>query len=137
MDEKEFSQLQELIKEDKILIEVSRPYSGLVFGGIPGSCLWNLIILVSLASIVFFLIKGLFLYAILIPIALVVFSRLWAQVAFYYFYVRSLRNYKFFCSAYNSGIIRLSVGEAGPIISYPIPWYHIFGAIKNSQNSEG
>lgn len=135
METEQFSRLQELIKQDKVLVEVSRPYSGSAFGGAVGGCLFTLIVLSSLVGIVIFLIKGLFLYAVIVLIGLVVLWKLWAKLAFYYFYVRSIRNYEFFYSAYISSIIQLRVGEEGPITSYPTPWNYIFEAVNDSQNS--
>jgi len=97
--------------------------------------LFTAIVFTSLVGIIILLIKGLFLYSIFVLIGLVVFWKLWAKLSFYYFYVRSIRNYGFFYSAYISGIIRLRVGEEGLTISHPTPWEHIFEAVKNSQDS--
>ena len=134
MGKERFSRLQELIKQDKVLVEVSRSYSGSAFGGPVGGCSFTAIVFTALVGIIVLLLKGLFLYSIFVLIGLVVFWKLWAKMSFYYFYVRSIRNYSFFCSAYISGIIRLRVGEEGLTVSYPSPWEYIFEAVKDSQN---
>lgn len=122
----EFSKLQELIKQDKVIVDVSKTYSGAAFGGKAGGFLFTIIVITVLASIVYFIFKSLFEYAVIIFIGLIVFWKLWGKLAFYYSYIRSIKNYDYFYSAYISGIIRLCVGEEGPIVSYPKPWESIF-----------
>ena len=75
-------------------------------------------------SIVILLIKAFFLHAIFVTIGFVAFFIIWAKLAFYYFYARSIKSYDFFVSAYESGIIQLRVGKNGKIVSHPEPWFY-------------
>lgn len=125
MNEEKFSKLRELIVQDKILLEVSKSYSGAAFGGKSGGCLYTLINLIGLVYTIIFLAKGKFLYSLFILIGLFLLFKTWSKIAFYYFYIRSGRNYDFFCAAYNSGIIRLRINNTNEVVSTPTPWVSI------------
>lgn len=130
MNEEQFSKLKELIVEDKILPEVSKSYSGTIFGGKLGGCLYTLINLVALVYVVIFLVKGRFLYSFVILIGIILLFKIWSKIAFYYFYIKSGKNYDFFCAAYNSGIIRLRINNSNEVVSAPMPWFSVFKMIN-------
>lgn len=129
MNEKKFSKLKELIVKDKILLEISKSYSGAAFGGKLGGYLYTLINLAALAYIVIFLVKRRFLHSFLVIIGIILLFKIWSKIAFYYFYTRSGRNYDFFCAAYNSGIIRLRIKNSNEVVSTPTPWTSILERI--------
>ena len=107
MDKYQFTQLQQLINQNRVSIEVTKSYSNSVFGGQIGNYLFTLIALSGLIFITALSIKNLYLYAILVIVSLIIFAILWFKLAFYYFHIRSLRNYEFFNSAYTSNVIQL------------------------------
>lgn len=124
-DKEDYSRLQELIKQDKVLIQVSKKYSGAALGGRLGCFFFNLILLSSLVGLTFFIVKGLYLYALFVVVGFVIFFVFWSKAAFYYSYVRSIRSFDYFNSAYVSGIIQLRTKEGGLTLSFPEPWKHI------------
>jgi len=121
MDEEQFCKLKELIVQDTILLEVSKSYSGAAFGGNLGACLYTLINLAALASMVFLLVTGRALYSLLVLLGIILGFLLWSKLASYYFYVRSA-NYSFFCAAYNSGVVRLRIKDTSEVVCAPMPW---------------
>lgn len=129
-DKEEYSKLQELIKQDKVLIQVSKKYSGAALGGRLGCFFFNLILLSSLVGLTSFIVKGLYLYALFVVVGFVIFFMLWSKAAFYYSYVRSIRSFDYFTSAYVSGIIRLHRKEGGLTLSFPEPWKHILEVVN-------
>jgi len=129
MNEEKFLKLKELIVQDKILLEVSKSYSGAAFGGKAGGCLYTLINLIGLVYIIIFLVKGKFLYSFFVLIGIFSLFKIWSKIAFYYFYIKS-RNYDFFCAAYNSGIIRLRINNSNEVVSTPTPWLSILEIIN-------
>lgn len=134
MNEEKFSKLKDLIVKDKILLEVSKSYSGVAFGGKLGGCLYTLINLTALVYIIIFPVKGRFLYSFLIFIGLILLFKIWSKIAFYYFYIRSGRNYDFFCAAYNSGVIRLRINNSNEVVSAPMPWFSVLETINARRN---
>ena len=129
MNAKKYNDLQQLIKEDRVIVEVSRTLSGTAFGGKVGGWLYSVISLGIFGIIIILLVKGHFIWSLLTIIGYFMFFKLWSKLSFYYFYVRSLRNYEMFQAAYNSGIIRLRIGETGPVVSFPSSWESVFDEI--------
>jgi hypothetical protein len=134
MDEERFPQLIGLVEKEEVLIEISRRYSAAAFGGKTGGYLFTLLFLGGVVWGFIFLFKAMFLYAFAALIGLILLLIIWSKIAVSYYSIRSGRDYDFFRTAYETGVIRLKVKDSGILVGSPEPWYSIFSAVETSKN---